>query len=156
MSKTQKPFHSGQTRNNLQLYCKCACKRQWKLLNLQTDCATVRKTVTNSVDKTHKNLFTVDIPETTCNFTANVPANGNGNCPISNGLCNSRKRFFCGQKQKASPKGRLFVSKTNIRCEKTVTKGKTCPAFVIVRFAEPKRFCVFLFLPTSCRNTFRR
>ena len=38
--------------------------------------------MTNSVDKTHKNLFTVDIPETSCNVTANAPANGNGNCTM--------------------------------------------------------------------------
>lgn len=91
-------------------------KRQRKLHNVQTDCATVRKTVTNSVDKTHKNLFTVDIPETSCNVTAKLPANVNEKLHnVQTGCATVENDFFCGQKQKASPKGRLFVSKTNIR-----------------------------------------
>lgn len=87
-----------------------------KLHNVQTGWITVRKTVTNSVDKTHKNLFTVDIPETTCNFTAKLLANVNEKLHnVQTDCATVGNDFFCGQKQKASPKGRLFVSKTNIR-----------------------------------------
>lgn len=53
-----------------------------KLHNLQTDCATVRKTATKQLIKTHKNLFTVDKHVTIGNVTAKLPANVNGNCTM--------------------------------------------------------------------------
>ena len=48
-----------------------------KLHNLQTDCATVRKTATKQLIKTHKYIFTVDKHVTIGNVTAKLPANVN-------------------------------------------------------------------------------
>ena len=57
-------------------------KRQRKLHNVQTDCATVRKTATKTLIKTHRYIFTVDKHVTIGNVTAKLLANVNGNCTM--------------------------------------------------------------------------